>query len=111
MGEAKKRGTKEQRAQAAHAAIEALRPEFVECGKCHAHVTQLEAMDTCGETGLTAVFAGICPNCSHQVWAFTGDPHAVQNAMLLMQQLAEREHGLAPGMELETFVGTAARKR
>lgn len=96
--------------QAARAALEALRPEFVECGKCHSHVTQLEAMETRGETGLTAVFAGICPNCSHQVWAFAGDPDAVQKAMVLMQQLASREHGLAPGMELETFVGTAEGK-
>ncbi|MGH8237047.1 MAG: hypothetical protein ACREXP_08495 [Steroidobacteraceae bacterium] len=112
MGEAKRRGSKGQRVQTARAAIEAVRPEFIECGRCHTHVTQLEPMNTRAESGLTAVFAGICPSCSYQVWAFSGDPQAVKNAMLAMQQLANDDHGIAsPNMEIETFLGTAERRR
>ena len=46
MGQAKQRGTKEQRIAQAQAKRAALRPENLVCGACQTAVSEFEEMDT-----------------------------------------------------------------
>ncbi|WP_321810340.1 MULTISPECIES: hypothetical protein [unclassified Burkholderia] len=85
MGQAKQRGTKEQRIAQAQAKIEALRPEKLVCGACKTAFTDLDAMDTRNMTGIRAAFGGICPSCGETVFAFSGNQDAVADAMIAWQ--------------------------
>lgn len=94
MGQAKQRGTKEQRVAQAQAKIEALRPEHLVCGSCKTAFTDFGAMDTRNMKGIHAGFGGICPSCGETVLAFSGEQEAVANAMLAWQDAMESESKL-----------------
>ncbi|MBF6989298.1 hypothetical protein [Cupriavidus sp. IK-TO18] len=81
MGQAKQRGTKEQRVAQAKAKIDALRPEKLVCGACKSAFTDFETMDTRNMQGVHAAFGGLCPSCGETVLALSGNPEAVANAM------------------------------
>ena len=91
MGQAKQRGTKEQRVAQAKAKVEALRPAKLVCGACKTAVTDFDAMDTRNMHGIQAAFGGICPSCGETVLAFSGEQEAVANAMIAWQDAMESE--------------------
>lgn len=100
MGQAKQRGTKEQRIAQAQAKIGALRPEKLVCGACKTAFTDFDAMDTRNMTGIRAAFGGICPSCGETVLAFSGDQDAVADAMIAWQDAMGSEGKL--GMQSRT---------
>jgi hypothetical protein len=85
MGQAKQRGTKEQRIAQANAKTDALRPEKLACGACKTAFAEFDAMDTRNMTGIRAAFGGICPSCGETVLAFSGEQGAVADAMIAWQ--------------------------
>lgn len=85
MGQAKQRGTQEQRIAQAKAKTDALRPEKLVCGACKTAFTDFDAMDTRNLKGIRAAFGGICPSCGETVLAFSGDQDAVADAMIAWQ--------------------------
>jgi hypothetical protein len=85
MGQAKQRGTQEQRATQAKAKIDALRPGKLVCGACKTAFTDFGIIDTRGMKGIHAAFGGICPSCGETVLAFSGEKDAVANAMIALQ--------------------------
>ncbi|MEX3937495.1 hypothetical protein AB4Y32_38175 [Paraburkholderia phymatum] len=85
MGQAKQRGTKEQRIAQAKAKTDALRPEKLVCGACKTAFTDFDAMDTRNMRSIGAAFGGICPSCSETVLAFSGEKDAVADAMIAWQ--------------------------
>lgn len=85
MGEAKRRGTKDQRIAQAQVKIAALRPDKLVCGSCKTAFSEFEAMDTRNMRGIDGAFGGICPSCGETVLAFSGDSDAVADAMLAWQ--------------------------
>ncbi|MCM3609527.1 hypothetical protein M4D49_29055 [Cupriavidus pauculus] len=85
MGQAKQRGTKEQRIAQAKEKLAALRPETLVCGACQTAFSEFEAMDTRGMRGIDAAFAGQCPSCRETVIAFKGEPDAVADAAIAWQ--------------------------
>jgi hypothetical protein len=85
VGQAKNRGSQEQRIAEAKAKVEALKPEKMTCNKCESDITEIQVMDTRGMDGVDAVLAGICPNCGETTLAFLGDPEKVADAMLAYQ--------------------------
>jgi hypothetical protein len=87
MGEAKRRGTPQQRADQAHARLEALRPAQLVCGSCQTAFSDFEAHDASGMRGIDAIFGGQCPNCGNDVLVFKGEPDAVAQAMLAWEQM------------------------
>lgn len=91
MGQAKQRGTKEQRVAQAQAKLAALRPETLVCGSCKTAFTDFEALDTRGLAGIDAAFGGPCPTCGESVVAFKGDSDAVTNAILTWQDMMGSE--------------------
>jgi len=80
MGQAKQRGTMEQRIAQAQAKRAALRPEKLVCGACQTAFSEFEDMDTRGMRGIDAAFAGLCPACGETVIALNGEPDAVADA-------------------------------
>jgi hypothetical protein len=84
MGQAKNRGTQEQRASEAKEKIEALKPAFIVCNACKAEVTNIHAMDTRGMNGIQAVFSGLC-TCDNVTYAMLGDKDAVTDLMLALE--------------------------
>ncbi|CAG9177612.1 hypothetical protein LMG23992_03549 [Cupriavidus laharis] len=87
MGEAKRRGTPQQRAEQARAKKEALRPAQLVCGHCKAAFREFDELDVPGLPGIDAVFGGQCPACGNDVVVFKGEPNAVAEAMLAWQKM------------------------
>ncbi|WP_321949367.1 hypothetical protein [Paraburkholderia sp. J10-1] len=91
MGQARQRGTQEQRVAQAKAKIEALRPAKLVCGACKTAFSDFDALDTRNMAGIQAAFGGICPSCGETVLSFSGEKDAVANAMLAWQDAMEDE--------------------
>ncbi|KIG11227.1 hypothetical protein BurMR1_1887 [Burkholderia sp. MR1] len=85
MGQAKQRGTKDERIALAKAKVDALRPEKLVCGACKTAFSDFDAMDTRNMKGIHAAFGGTCPSCGETVLAFSGDKDAVADAMIAWQ--------------------------
>lgn len=77
MGQAKLRGTRENRVAQAQAKIEAKRPEKLVCNACGAEVTQINPVSTRGLRGLEAIWVGQC-DCGQTTFAASGEPKSVQ---------------------------------
>ena len=91
MGQARQRGTQEQRVAQAKAKFEALRPEKLVCGACKTAFSDFDALDTRNMAGIQAAFDGICPSCGEAALSFSGERDAVANAMLAWQDAMENE--------------------
>jgi hypothetical protein len=77
MGQAKLRGTKDERVAQAQAKIEATRPEKLVCNGCGADVTTIHPVSTRGLRGIDAIWVGQC-DCGQTTFAASGDPKSVQ---------------------------------
>lgn len=77
MGQAKRRGTLDDRIAQANARIEATRPEKLVCNGCGADVTTIHPVSTRGLPGIDAIWVGQC-DCGQTTFAASGDPGAVQ---------------------------------
>ncbi|WP_298151156.1 hypothetical protein [Flavobacterium sp.] len=84
MGQAKNRGTLDERVAAAKAMIDALRPASITCNECKADVTDIHNMDTRGMPGIHAVFAGIC-SCGATTYAMQGEKDALEKFLVAME--------------------------
>jgi hypothetical protein len=85
MGQAKRRGSTEERAALAIALIDSIKPKFIVCNNCEAEIADVHVMDSRGMIGITGAFAGIC-SCGHTTWAMAGDPAAVASAMSSLRE-------------------------
>lgn len=86
MGQAKRRGSVEQRISEAKARIDALRPAAIICNDCKGEITEIEDLNIRGMTGIDAAFAGVCKQCKGVTYAIKGNPDSVE---VLMMALAE----------------------
>ena len=77
MGQAKRRGTLDDRIAQAHPRIEATRPEKLVCNGCGADVSTIHPVSTRGLAGIYAIWVGQC-DCGQTTFAASGDPRAVQ---------------------------------
>ena len=98
MGQAKSRGSKEDRISAALARQEALKPSEMICNECEAVIAaeHIQLQTTRGLAGLEMVCGAICPQCNSTTLGFKGTEEAVFAATELMQQ----EHrGAIPALQ------------
>lgn len=91
MGQAKRRGTAEQRRQAAIERQLALRPKYVTCNHCQAQLTELLPIDISDLKGIDAAFAAHCPHCEHDTFAIKGEPEAVAQMHVAIEDAAGSE--------------------
>lgn len=101
MGQAKLRGTFQDRAAAAKARLDALRPKVIICNECKGEITEIVDLDAKGVVGIDAAFAGICPTCKSPTYAIKGEPEAVGELMNVMADVM----GGAPLVGVQTKNG------
>jgi hypothetical protein len=88
MGQAKNRGTKDQRIAQAQAKIEATRPEKLVCNGCNADVTAIHPVSTRGLRGIDAIWVGQC-DCGQTTFAASGEPQAVDAFFFALSENTE----------------------
>ncbi|PPC84385.1 MAG: hypothetical protein CTY35_01905 [Methylotenera sp.] len=85
MGQAKNRGTREDRVQQAKVTNQAARPEHLVCNECHAKITDIHQLDTKGMRGIRVAYAGVC-TCGSTTYGIQGDQDAVEKAAMALQE-------------------------
>jgi hypothetical protein len=100
MGQAKQRGSRDERAAQAVARVEAIKPKAIVCNNCKAEITDVHTMDVREMVGIDGAFAGMC-DCDHTTWAVAGQPGAVAG---LMESLHETTGG-------ESIIGSMPMER
>ena len=90
MGQAKQRGSSEERASQAVARIKAIKPKFIVCNNCQAEIIDVHVMDSRGMVGIDGAFAGLC-DCGHSTWALAGDREAVAKAVMSLDEVTAGE--------------------
>jgi hypothetical protein len=88
MGQAKQRGTAEQRIAQAQAKIEATRPEKLVCNGCGGDVTTINPVSTRGLRGIDAIWVGQC-QCGQTTFAASGEPKAVDAFFFALSENSE----------------------
>lgn len=89
MGQAKIRGTLEERAAQAKVNARAQFPATVKCNHCESYISEIEPMDVRGMAGMRLAGGAICPKCSCTTWVLDGTPEALEQ----MQAFLDHEHG------------------
>lgn len=85
MGQAKIRGSKQERIDQAIKFKSDIRPEFLICNECKAEIIEFEELNTKGLYGINAAFAGVC-SCGATTYAISGKQDAVENAAMALQE-------------------------
>jgi hypothetical protein len=91
VGQAKQRGTPEQRIQQAKQKINESMPDHIICNNCGAEIMEVQQLDTKGLRGIEAAFAGQCPACEQTTYAVKGEPNSVAAFMEAMQKATGSE--------------------
>ena len=88
MGQAKNRGSFQDRVEAAKAKMDALRPESITCNNCQHAISDVFPLDSRGMSGIDAAFGGLCPECGQSTYAIKGSEDAVEKLMMVMEEVA-----------------------
>jgi hypothetical protein len=86
MGQAKQRGSQAERIRQAQARIEKLKPDFIICNNCQTHISDMHAMNTRSMDGIDAAFGGVCPSCGQTTYAVKGEPDAIADFSIAMDE-------------------------
>lgn len=86
MGQAKLRGSQEDRMSQAKSRIDSLKPKIIICNNCANELIEITTMDTRGMSGIEAVFGAICGSCNHNTWAIKGSPSAAAELSLILEE-------------------------
>ncbi len=89
MGEAKRRGNQDQRAEQAKNSLRALLPKMVTCNNCKAELTEIEPLDVRGMGGMRAAGAANCKACQHDTWVLDGTSEGIE----MFQAFLHEQHG------------------
>lgn len=85
MGQAKIRGSKQERIEQAIKSKSDLRPEFLVCNECGDHIKDFEELNTKGMLGINVAFAGTCA-CGRATYAISGDKDATVDMLSSLQE-------------------------
>ena len=98
MGQAKIRGTPEQRKQAAIERQLSLRPKHIVCNNCQAELSAMDPIDVSGMPGIDAAFVATCPHCGHDTYAIKGEREAVAKMHMAIEDAAgaQAQAGVVP---------------
>lgn len=78
MGQAKGRGSRDERVAEATRLRAQVRPPVIRCNACSAELHAVEPMDTTGLKGIELAFRAHCEPCDQDTWAVRGDAAAVR---------------------------------
>lgn len=89
MGQAKLKGSFEQRQAQAIVKARAQFPASVKCNNCGDELAEIQVMDVRGMPGMRLAGAAICASCTQTTWVLDGTPEALAK----MQAFMDEEHG------------------
>lgn len=92
MGQAKNRGSQEQRIAEAVARERAKFPDSVKCNECQADLFDIHPMGDGGVPGMRLLGAAHCEACSSTTWIMDGTPEALEAIADAMEEF----HGKVP---------------
>lgn len=85
MGQAKNRGSQQERVELAIKIKSDIRPEFLICNECGGHINDFQELNTKGLPGITAAFAGVC-SCGRATFAVSGNKDASVDVLSSLQE-------------------------
>jgi hypothetical protein len=91
LGQAKNRGSLEERIQQARQKTDESTPDQLICNNCKSEITEVHLLDTKGMRGIDAAFAGECPACGQSTYAVKGEPNSMAAFMEAMEQATGSE--------------------
>lgn len=89
MGQAKLKGSFEDRQAQAVAKAREQFPPSVKCNNCSHDLTDIQSMDVRGMPGMRLAGAAVCASCSQTTWVLDGTPEALAR----LQSFMAEEHG------------------
>ena len=81
MGQAKRRGTMNERVNNAEERKKKQIPTVIECNDCGAEISKIEALESRPLIGVTGAYVGKCTVCNSSTIGMTGDPETVKYYM------------------------------
>lgn len=87
MGQAKSRGSHEQRIAEARARERAKFPESVKCNNCQADLTEIEPMDVRGIPGMRLAGGAVCQACNSTTWVLDGTEEGLDTTAAMLEQM------------------------
>lgn len=78
MGQARNRGSRDDRVAEAIRLDARPRPPVIHCNACRAELPDVEALDTQALKGIELAFRAHCAACDQDTWAVRGDAAAVR---------------------------------
>jgi hypothetical protein len=97
MGQAKLKGSFQQRQAQAIAQARTQFPQSITCNNCSHELTDIQPMDVRGIPGMRLAGGAICTSCSHKTWVLDGTPEALAQ----MQEFMDQENGETAKMGFE----------
>ncbi len=88
MGQAKDRGTSEDRIAAAIRRRAVAHPPVIHCNCCKAELSNIGAADTSRLKGIEIAFSAHCAACDQDTWAVRGDIAAVKAFYAALEKAA-----------------------
>lgn len=88
MGQAKDRGTRDERIAGAAAVAAAGKPPRITCNSCGVALPEAEALDASALTGIGAAYRAHCDACDQDTWAVRGEPKAVRAFYEALEKVA-----------------------
>ena len=100
MGQAKLKGSFEQRKDQAITKARALFPASVKCNNCGNDLTDIQSLNVTDMPGMRLAGAASCASCKYITWVLDGTPEALDQ----MQHFLQQEHGdeVKSGMAMRT---------
>lgn len=99
MGQAKQRGSRDDRIQQVKAKLDAIRPKTLTCSSCQTEITEIRDGNTRGLPGIEGIFLGTCPKCGDITQAVAGDKDAVAEYSKFMDEyLKSQSHNHQPAL-------------
>ena len=89
MGQAKLKGSFEERRAKSIADARVQFPDTVTCNNCGHSLSEITNLDVRGMPGMRLAGAAICPECTQTTWITDGTPQALAE----LQEYLNAEHG------------------
>lgn len=89
MGQAKRRGTREDRAKQAQMHSDKRKPtlpQSIECNQCNAELTDITQLPAHWIEGITLAGASICPHCDSETFVLEGEQDAIERFRLALSE-------------------------
>lgn len=91
MGQAKKRGSLQERIQQAKQKADQTTPDHLVCNNCKTEIREVHLLDTQGMRGIDAAFSGQCPACGQSTYAVKGEAKSMAAFMEAMENATGSE--------------------